>query len=96
MNEIANKFTSGFAELWHQALLPWSVSSVSLTRQPTAVVVYITYGGAFSGGEMVFDIVVALIITAIAVVLGITVHPVLLFIIVLAIVYLVARHRSRA
>ncbi len=45
---------------------------------------------------MVFDIVVALIITILAVVLGITVHPVLLFIIVLAIVYLVARHRGRS
>jgi hypothetical protein len=43
---------------------------------------------------MVFDILVALVITAIAVVLGITVHPVLLFIIVLAAVYLFARHRS--
>jgi hypothetical protein len=42
---------------------------------------------------MVFDIVVALLITILAVVLGITVHPVLLFIIVLAIVYLVVRHR---
>jgi hypothetical protein len=37
-----------------------------------------------------------LVITVIAVVLGITVHPVLLFIIVLAIVYLVARSRSRS
>jgi hypothetical protein len=45
---------------------------------------------------MIFDILVALVITAIAVVLGITVHPVLLFIIVLAIVYLVARSRSRS
>jgi hypothetical protein len=45
---------------------------------------------------MVFDIVVALVITVIAIVLGITVHPVLLFIIVLAAVYLFARHRSRA
>jgi hypothetical protein len=44
---------------------------------------------------MLFDILVALVITAIAVVLGITVHPLLLFIIVLAVVYLVARHRSR-
>ena len=44
---------------------------------------------------MVFDIVVALAITVLAVVLGITVHPVLLFIIVLAVVYLVVRHRSR-
>ena len=45
---------------------------------------------------MVFDILVALVITVIAIVLGITVHPVLLFIIVLAVVYLFARHRSRA
>ena len=44
---------------------------------------------------MVFDILVALVITAIAVVLGITVHPLLPFIIVLAVVYLVARRRSR-
>jgi hypothetical protein len=44
---------------------------------------------------MGFDILVALVITAIAVVLGITVHPLLLFIIVLAVVYLVARRRSR-
>jgi hypothetical protein len=46
--------------------------------------------------KMIFDILVALVITVIAVVLGITVHPVLLFIIVLAIVYLVARSRSRS
>jgi hypothetical protein len=45
---------------------------------------------------MVFDIVAALLITILAVVLGITVHPVLLFIIVLAIVYLVVRHRGRS
>jgi hypothetical protein len=45
---------------------------------------------------MLFDIIVALVITAIAVVLGVTVHPILLFIIVLAVVYLVVRHRSRA
>jgi hypothetical protein len=44
---------------------------------------------------MVFDIVVAALITILAVILGITVHPVLLFIIVLAVVYLVVRHRSR-
>jgi hypothetical protein len=44
---------------------------------------------------MVFDVLVALVITALAVVLGITVHPVLLFIIVLAVVFLVVRHRSR-
>ena len=45
---------------------------------------------------MLFDILVALAITVLAVVLGITVHPVLLFIIVLAIVYLVVRHRGRS
>ena len=45
---------------------------------------------------MVFDILVALAITVLAVVLGITVHPVLLFIVVQAAVYLVIRHRSRA
>jgi hypothetical protein len=44
---------------------------------------------------MIFDILVALVITAIAIVLGVTVHPVLLFIIVLAVVYLVVRSRSR-
>jgi hypothetical protein len=43
---------------------------------------------------MVFDILVALVITALAVVLGITVHPVLLFIIVLAVIYLVVRSRG--
>jgi hypothetical protein len=45
---------------------------------------------------MVFDVLVALAITILAVILGITVHPVLLFLIVLAIVYLVARHRGRS
>ncbi|HEY7134161.1 MAG TPA: hypothetical protein VIB48_03770 [Acidimicrobiia bacterium] len=44
---------------------------------------------------MLFDIVVALLITALAVILGITVHPVLFFLIALAVVYLVARHSSR-
>ena len=44
---------------------------------------------------MVFDIVVALLITVLAIVLGVTVHPVLFFIVVLAVVYLFARHRSR-
>jgi hypothetical protein len=47
-------------------------------------------------GMMLFDILVALVITAIAVVLGVTVHPVLLFIIVLAVVYLVVRSRGRS
>jgi hypothetical protein len=46
--------------------------------------------------EMVFDVLVALAITILAVILGITVHPVLLFLIVLAIVYLVVRHRGRS
>lgn len=45
---------------------------------------------------MIFDILVALVITAIAIVLGVTVHPVLLFIVVLAIVYLVVRSRGRS
>ena len=45
---------------------------------------------------MLFDVVVALLITVLAIVLGITVHPVLFFIVVLAVVYLFARHRSRA
>ncbi len=45
---------------------------------------------------MVFDILVALVITVIAVALGITVHPLLAFIVILAVVYLFARHRSRA
>jgi hypothetical protein len=44
---------------------------------------------------MLFDIVVALVITAVAVLLGVTVHPLLFFIIVLAIVYFLARHRAR-
>ncbi|MBV8951606.1 MAG: hypothetical protein JOZ99_12075 [Actinobacteria bacterium] len=43
---------------------------------------------------MLFDVLVALLITALAIVLGITVHPLLFFIIVLAIVYFVARTRT--
>lgn len=43
---------------------------------------------------MLLDVLVALLITALAVVLGITVHPVLFFIIVLAIIWFVARSRS--
>ena len=46
--------------------------------------------------KVIFDILVALVITAIAIVLGVTVHPVLLFIVVLAIVYLVVRSRGRS
>jgi hypothetical protein len=45
---------------------------------------------------MIFDILVALVITAIAIVLGVAVHPILLFIIVLAVVYLVVRSRGRS
>ncbi len=41
---------------------------------------------------MLFDILVALLITAVAVVLGITVHPLLFLILVLAVIYLFTRH----
>ena len=51
--------------------------------------------GSEKGYVMLFDILVALLITVIAVVLGLTVHPVLLFIIALALVYLVGRGRAR-
>jgi hypothetical protein len=44
---------------------------------------------------VLIDIIVALLITAAAIVLGLTVHPLLFFIIVLAVVYLFARHGSR-
>jgi hypothetical protein len=44
---------------------------------------------------MIRDILIALVITAIAIVLGVVVHPVLFFIVVLAVVYLFARVRSR-
>jgi hypothetical protein len=43
---------------------------------------------------MLGDILIALVITAIAIVLGIVVHPILFFIVVLAVVYLFARVRS--
>jgi hypothetical protein len=43
---------------------------------------------------MLRDILIALLITAIAVVLGVVVHPILFFIVVLAVVYLFARVRS--
>lgn len=45
---------------------------------------------------MLADILVALLITAVAIVLGIVVHPVLFFLVVLAIVWLFARRRSGA
>lgn len=43
---------------------------------------------------MLADILIALLITVVAVVLGLTVHPVLFFLIVLAVVWLIARHRA--
>ncbi len=43
---------------------------------------------------MLFDVLVALLITVIAVVLGVVVHPLLFFIIVLAVAWIVARHSS--
>jgi hypothetical protein len=41
---------------------------------------------------MLMDILIALAITVVAIVLGITVHPLLFFILVLAVVWLFARH----
>lgn len=43
---------------------------------------------------MLGDALIALLLTAIAVVLGLTVHPVLFFIIALAVIYLLARHHG--
>jgi len=45
---------------------------------------------------MVRDVVLAVVITIIAVALGLTVHPVLFFLIILAIVWLLARRRAWA
>ncbi len=45
---------------------------------------------------MLGDILVALLITVVAIVLGVAVHPVLFFLVVLAIVWLVVRRRSGA
>ena len=42
---------------------------------------------------MLGDILIALVITVIAIVLGITVHPILFFVVVLAVIYLFARVR---
>ncbi len=44
---------------------------------------------------MLGDILIALVITAVAIVLGVVVHPILFFLVVLAVVYLFARVRSR-
>jgi hypothetical protein len=44
---------------------------------------------------MLVDVLIALLITAVAVALGVTVHPLFFFIIVFAVIYFLARHRSR-
>jgi hypothetical protein len=52
-------------------------------------------GGCFSQKELVVmlaDVLVALLIVAVAAVLGLVVHPVLWFIAVLALIYLFTRH----
>lgn len=41
---------------------------------------------------MLFDILVALLITVVAIVLGVTIHPLLFFLLVLAVIWLFARH----
>lgn len=43
------------------------------------------------GSTLIGDILIALLITAVAIILGVVVHPLLFFIIVLAIVWLFAR-----
>ncbi len=45
---------------------------------------------------MLVDILVAIVIVAIAAILGIIVHPVLWVIIIAAVLWLFGRHRSRA
>ena len=44
---------------------------------------------------MVLDILIALLITVAAVVLGLTVHPVLFFLIAFALIYVIARFSAR-
>jgi hypothetical protein len=44
---------------------------------------------------MLFDALIAALITVVAIILGLTVHPVLFFIVALAVVYLVSRMRMR-
>ena len=44
---------------------------------------------------MLFDALIAALITVVAIVLGLTVHPVLFFLIALAVVYVVSRVRMR-
>jgi hypothetical protein len=43
---------------------------------------------------MLLDILIAVLITVVAIILGIAVHPLLFFVVVLAIVWLFTRHRS--
>ncbi|MBV9594474.1 MAG: hypothetical protein JO147_11855 [Actinobacteria bacterium] len=45
---------------------------------------------------MLMDIVIAVIIVAIAAALGLVVHPFLWFIVVFAVIWLFARHHARA
>jgi hypothetical protein len=45
---------------------------------------------------MLVDILVALVIVAIAAYLGLIVHPLLWFLVILAAIWLFARHRGRA
>jgi hypothetical protein len=44
---------------------------------------------------MVVDLLIALLITAVAVVLGITVHPLLFLLVVFAVIYVIARSGGR-
>jgi hypothetical protein len=44
---------------------------------------------------VVFDLLIAVLITVVAVVLGLTVHPLLFLVIVFAVLYLVMRSGSR-
>ena len=45
---------------------------------------------------MLFDILIALVIVAIAAILGLVVHPVLWVIVIVAVLWLVGRRRARA
>jgi hypothetical protein len=45
---------------------------------------------------MLGDVLIALLLTIVAVILGIAVHPLLFFLLALAVVFLFARHRHRA
>jgi len=76
-------FTGSFrVQSWHDSFWRWSNGKGSgqpLNRR---------FG-------VIIDILIALLITAIAIALGVTVHPLLFFLIVLAVVYFFARHRTR-